>query len=126
MEENFNSKEELNEEALSKEEILARSRRENEKNGDEREQGKRLLSRNIGFMVTILACAIAMIVRVCLEDTIPFELMAIIFTGLFAQNTAELFFTTNKKLKALTLLVSAVSFAAAILYWVEWGLSFAG
>ena len=114
------------EEQLSKEEILARSRRENEKNGDEREQGKRLLSRNIGFMATVLACAVALIVRVCLEDTVPYELMAIIFTGLFAQNAAEAFFTANKRLKWLAIFVAVLSVGVATLYWVQFGLQLAG
>ena len=46
--------------------------------------------------------------------------------GLVAQNAVELFITTNKKLKVLSLIVTAVGLAAAILYWVEWGLSLAG
>ncbi len=128
MEENFNSEENQNTEepALSKEEVLARSRKENGINGDEREQGRRLWSKYVGFMATVLACAVVLFVRICTEDTVPYDLMAIIFTGLVAQNAVELFITTNKKLKVLSLIVTAVGLAAAILYWVEWGLSLAG
>ncbi len=114
------------EQTLSKEEILERSRTENEKNGDEREQSRKLWSKYVGFMATVLACAVVLFVRVCTEDTVPYDLMAIIFTGLVAQNAVELFVTTNKKLKVLSLIVTAVGLAAAILYWVEWGMSLAG
>ncbi len=133
MEENNNSEEELNNEeewnaedpALSKEEILARSRREN-KSGDEREQSRRMWSKYAGFAAMVLACAVVLFVRICTEDTVPYDLMAIIFTGLVAQNSVELFVTTNKTLKALSLMATVVGLAAAILYWVEWGMFLAG
>lgn len=114
------------ERALSKEEILARSRKENEKNGDERERGRRLWTRNIGFMATMLACAVALIVRVCMEEHNAYDLMAIIFTGLAAQNIAEAFITENKKLKALSIFVAVLSIGVAALYWAQFGLRLAG
>ncbi len=118
--------EERDEEQLSKEEILARSRKENEKSGDERERGRRLWTKNVGFMATVLACAVALIVRVCFEDDVPYEIMAIILTGLAAQNITETFITENRKLKAFTFGVAVISIGVAILYWVEFGLQLAG
>lgn len=129
MKEKFENEEEKfgrEEPTLSKEEILARSRKENEMSGDERERGRRLWTRNIGFLATVLACAVALIVRVCFEDAVPYELMAVIFTGLAAQNIAEAFITENKKLKALAIIVAVLSLGVAILYWVEFGLHLAG
>ncbi len=128
MEENFNSEEELNAEepALSKEEILARSRKENERCGDEREQGRKLRAKYLGFVAVVLACGVVMMVRLLTEDVVPYDLMAIMLTGLVAQNTVELFVTTNKTLRAVSIVAEIVVLAAAIMYWVEWGLSLAG
>ena len=113
------------EQPLSKEEILALSRRENEKSGDEREQGRRLLARSLGFAACVIACGVAIIVRACMGD-LAYDLPAVIFTGVAAQNAAEAFYTTNKKLKWLAIFVAVLAVGVAILYWVQFGLQLAG
>ena len=131
MEENFNTEELNNEEgsnteepALSKEEVLARSRKENS-SGDEREQGRRLWSRSLGFAACVIACGVAIIVRACMGD-LAYDLPAVIFTGVAAQNAAEAFYTANKKLKWLAIFVAVLSVGVATLYWVQFGLQLAG
>ncbi len=127
MEENFNREEKLNAEepTLSKEEILQRSRKENEKNGDEREQNHRLRAKYLGFAACVIACGVAIIVRACMGD-LAYDLPAVIFTGVAAQNASEAFFTTNKKVKWLTIFVAVLAVGVAILYWVQFGLQLAG
>ncbi len=126
MEENFNNVEQSSEEpVLSKEEILQRSRKENEKNGDEREQNRRLLAKYLGFAACMIACGVAIIVRACMGD-LAYDLPAVIFTGVAAQNAAEAFFTANKRLKWLAIFVAVLSVGVAILYWVQFGLQLAG
>ncbi len=127
MEENFNSEENKNAEepVLSKEEILQRSRKENEKNGDEREQNRRLRAKYLGFAACMIACGVAIIVRACMGD-LAYDLPAVIFTGVAAQNAVEAFYTTNKKVKWLTIFVAVLSVGVAILYWVQFGLQLAG
>ena len=126
MEENFNREAQSSEEpVLSKEEILQRSRKENEKNGDEREQNRRLRAKYLGFAACMIACGVAIIVRACMGD-LAYDLPAVIFTGVAAQNAAEAFFTGNKKFKWLAILVAVLSVGVAVLYWVQFGLQLAG
>ena len=80
----------------------------------------------LGFVAVVLACGVVMMVRLLTEDVVPYDLMAIMLTGLVAQNTVELFVTTNKTLRAVSIVAEIVVLAAAIMYWVEWGLSLAG
>ena len=125
MEEENRETAETNETQLSPEEIVARAKRENEKLGDERQRGRMAWGNYAGFIATTLAAAIVLLVEVCVGDRLPAEIYVILFSGIAAQNIAQAC-VCAKKLRAVSIVTSALITACAVLYWVMWILELCG
>lgn len=129
MEENENKPVEVTEEAqqdtqgLSREEILAMSRKEN-KNGDEREAQSYKTGLQLAYGVGMLFLGIVMLVRVILEDKIPADLW-ICFTAMMA--TLGLYYgIKTAKYRALFLTMGVLGALSCILFTVMWILELCG
>ncbi len=122
MEENHQTEEN---ETLTAEEILARAKKENEKLGDERQRGRMLWGNYAGFLATTLACVIVMLVTTFVSGTVPTGLMAILFTGIAAQNIAQAC-VCRRKVRVVSAVCAALITLGAAIYWVLWILELCG
>ena len=122
MEENHQTEEN---ETLSPEEILERAKKENEKLGDERQRGRMLLGNYAGFLATTLACVIVMLVTTFINGVVPTGIMAILFTGIAAQNIAQAC-VSGKKVRVVSAVCAALITVGATIYWVLWILELCG
>ena len=122
MEENHQTEEN---ETLSPEEILERAKKENEKLGDERQRGRMLWGNYAGFLATTLAYVIVMLVTTFVNGEVPIGLMAILFTGIAAQNIAQAC-VSGKKVRAVSAVCAALITIGAAIYWVLWILELCG
>ncbi len=110
---------------LSPEEILERAKKENEKLGDERQRGRMQWGNYAGFLATTLACVIVMLVTTFVNGEVPIGLMAILFTGIAAQNIAQACVYRNK-MHVVSAVCAALITAGAAIYWVLWILELCG
>lgn len=110
---------------LTPEEILARAKKENEKLGDERQRGRMLWGNYAGFIAVTLACVIVMLVTTFVSGTVPTGLMAILFTGIAAQNIAQAC-VSRKKVRVVSAVCAALVTLGAAIYWVLWILELCG
>ena len=122
MEENHQTEEN---ETLSAEEILERAKKENEKLGDERQRGRMQWGNYAGFLATTLACVIVMLVTTFVNGEVPMGLMAILFTGIAAQNIAQAC-VSRKKVRTVSAVCAALITIGAAIYWVLWILELCG
>ena len=115
---------------LSAEEILERAKRENEKLGDERQRGRLLWGNYAGFIATTLACVIVMLVTTFVNGEVPTGIMAILFTGIAAQNIAQACVyracVSGKKVRVASAVCAALITIGAAIYWVLWILELCG
>ena len=110
---------------LSPEEILERAKKENEKLGDERQRGRMQWGNYAGFLATTLACVIVMLVTTFVNGEVPMGLMAILFTGIAAQNIAQAC-VSGKKVRTVSAVCAALITVGALIYWVLWILELCG
>ena len=120
-----NEKTTAEESELSAEEILERAKKENEKLGDERQRGRMLWGNYAGFLATTLACVIVMLVMTFVNGEVPTGLMAILFTGVAAQNIAQAC-VSGKKVRTVSAVCAALITTGAAIYWVLWILELCG
>ena len=104
--------------ALSKEDILERSRKENEKAGDEREQQLRQYGIAIGSIVGMVLLLVVYIVDAVVLDKNSFELIGI----MLAINGFNLLWQGiyGKKFKVMFMIVGIMNFAMSIAFFVMW------
>ena len=115
---------------LSPEEILERAKKENEKLGDERQRGRMQWGNYAGFLATTLACVIVMLVTTFVNGEVPIGLMAILFTGIAAQNIAQACVyracVSGKKVRVASAVCAALITVGAAIYWALWILELCG
>ena len=115
-----------NTEALSKEDILERSRKENQKNGDEREQARWQFVSVCGYAGALLAAIVLMILFYAKDfDGIVIQGINLIFAtagGAMLCCTA----IVAKRNKKLFLTLAIVEILACIMLWVFFALELAG
>ena len=104
---------------LSPEEILERAKKENEKNGDERERGKIQWCNYAGYVAIALSCVVVMIVLTVINGKAPTAVMASLFTGIAAQTVVQAC-VCRKKVRVVSAVCAALITAGALLYWALW------
>ena len=114
------------EEALSTEEILVRAKKENEKNGDERQRSQMQWGNYAGFIGMELACVIIMFSKIFTGNEFSPEFFCIMFTGVAAQNIVQACVNKNKKTKVVFIVCAALITAGALIMWVFWILGLCG
>ena len=110
---------------LSAEEILERAKKENEKLGDERQRSRMQWGNYAGFVATALSCVIVMLVTTFVNGEVPTGLIAILFTGIAAQNIVQACISRNK-VRVISAVCAALITASAAIYWVMWILELCG
>lgn len=103
---------------LSKEDILAASRKEN-KNGDERERQGMLTAQSLAMSVGLLVVAIVMLVSTFVKGKIPFEIMMIYTSILTTQSIVNA--VKMSKLRVLYIfsgVTIGLGFIASALFWI--------
>ncbi len=127
MEENEEKIPETGEEkALSTEEILVRAKKENEKNGDERQRSQMQWANYAGFIGMELACVIIMFSKIFTGNEFSPEFFCIMFTGVAAQNIVQACVNKNKKTKVVFIVCAALITAGALIMWIFWILGLCG
>ena len=116
------------EKELSKEEILARSRRENEKNGDEREQTKRKWVTYSGYLAIIITVAVIEFCYIMLHqgEAFFYPLNVLLGTSMSAQTTCQAIVMKKGRGKTISIVCAVLLIAATIALWVLFALSLAG
>lgn len=111
---------------LNREEVLRRSREEN-KNGDERELRNYKWGMMFAYGVGIILTSVIYLVSVCVLDRIPYELSAILF-GMMAANDIAIgvAYGRKKKLRIFYLCVGIFIALVAVYMLVMWGLQLGG
>ena len=110
---------------LTREEILARAKREN-KDGDERQRSQMQWGNYAGFIAMEFACVVIMFTQIFLRDKFRPEFFCIMFTGVAAQNIVQACVNKNKKTKTVFIVCAALITAATVLYWAFWVLGLCG
>ncbi len=108
---------------LSREEILAASRKEN-KDGDEREQQTYNRATSLGYGVGMILLAIVMLVSVIVEDKIPAELW-MCYSAVWATSGLYYGIRTSKH-KWLFLASGIIGIIACVFFTVFWILQLCG
>ena len=118
----------MEERSLSKEEILEKSRRENEKNGDEREQAKWKWTVWSGYLAMILAVFVLVVCCVVFHkgEALLYPLFALTGTGMSAQTTCQAVIMKKGKGKTVSIVCAVLLIAATVALWVLFALSLAG
>ncbi len=118
----------MEEKELSKDEILERSRKENEKNGDEREQAKWKWVTYSGYLATVIAIVILMWCYILLHKAEEFfyPLYVLLGTGMSAQTTCQAIVMKKGKGKTISIVCAVLLIAVTIAMWVLFALSLAG
>ena len=116
------------EQTLSKEEILARSRKENEKNGDEREQAKWKWVTYSGYLAMIITVVVIEFCYILLHQAEPFfyPIYVLLGTGMSAQTTCQAVVMKKGRGKTISIVCAVVLIAVTIALWVLFALSLAG
>ena len=116
------------EQTLSKEEILARSRKENEKNGDEREQAKWKWVTYSGYLAMIITVVVIEFCYILLHQAEPFfyPIYVLLGTGMSAQTTCQAVVMKKGRGKTISVVCAALLIAVTIALWVLFALSLAG
>ena len=110
-------------EALTKEQILERSRKENSKNGDERQRDRQKFIPFVGFIAGVISLFVVEIIYIVLGKPVS-HLLAIMSTMLAAQSICQA--CVFKRLKMLFIVCAIVTALAAIMQWISFGLQLAG
>lgn len=103
---------------LSKEDILAASRKEN-KNGDERERQGMLTANSLAMSISLLVVAIVLIVSMFVKGEIPFEIMMIYTSILTTQSIVNA--VKMSKLRVLYIfsgVTIGLGFIAFTVFWI--------
>ncbi len=116
------------EQPLSKEEILARSRKENEKSGDEREQAKWKWVTYCGYLATVIAIVIILFCYILLHkgEEFFYPIYVLLGTSMSAQTTCQAVVMKKGKGKTITTVCAALLIPVTIAMWVLFALSLAG
>ncbi len=116
------------EQTLSKEEILARSRKENEKNGDEREQTKWKWVTYSGYLAMIITVVVIEFCYILLHQAEPFfyPIYVLLGTGMSAQTTCQAVVMKKGRGKTISVVCAVLLIAVTIALWVLFALSLAG
>ncbi len=117
---------EIEQTELSPEEILERAKKENEKNGDERQRSQMQWANYAGFIAMELACVIIMFSKIFMSDKFSPEFFCIMFTGIAAQNIVQACVNKNKKTKTVFIVCAALVAAGTVIMWTFWILGLCG
>lgn len=126
MEENRKVCEGTEEKALSREEILARAKNENKKNGDERQRGRMQWGNYAGFIAMEFACVVVMFAKIFTEEKFSPEIYGILFTGLAAQNIVQACVCTSKKQRIAFIVCAVLITLGTAVMWTFWILGLCG
>ncbi len=113
---------------LSKEEILARSRKENEKAGDEREQAKWKWVTYVGYLATIITVVIIEFCYILLhqDEAFFYPIYVLLGTSMSAQTTCQAVVMKKGRGKTISIVCAVLLIAVTIALWVLFALSLAG
>ena len=116
------------EQPLSKEEILARSRKENERSGDEREQARWKWVTYSGYLATIITVVAIEFCYILLHRAQEFfyPIYVLLGTSMSAQTTCQAVVMKKGKGKTISIVCAAVLIVVTIALWVLFALSLAG
>ncbi len=116
------------EQTLSKEEILERSRKENEKNGDEREQTKWKWVTYSGYLAMIITVVVIEFCYILLHRAEEFfyPVYVLLGTAMSAQTTCQAVVMKKGRGKTISIVCAVLLIAVTIALWVLFALSLAG
>ena len=128
MEEEHEQIAENGEQTLSKEEILARSRKENEKNGDEREQARWKWVTYSGYLATIITVVVIEFCYILLHqgEAFFYPIYVLLGTSMSAQTTCQAVVMKKGKGKIISIVCAVLLIAVTIALWVLFALSLVG
>ena len=114
--------------SLSKEEILARSRKENEKNGDEREQTRWKWVTYSGYLATLITVVVIEFCYILLhqDEAFFYPIYVLLGTSMSAQTTCQAIVMKKGKGKTISIVCAVLLIAVTIALWVLFALSLAG
>lgn len=123
--ENLTEAEEVEEKttALTKEEILAKSREEN-KSGDEREKQQYSIANSLGFSIGLMLAGIVVIISVICTDRLPVEVMFVVAAMQSVQ--AILIGVKVRRQRKLYLTVGIVECVMSVVFLILWILELCG
>ena len=116
------------EQTLSKEEILERSRKENEKNGDEREQTKWKWVTYSGYLATIITVVVIEFCYILLrqDEVFFYPIYVLLGTSMSAQTTCQAVVMKKGRGKTISIVCAVLLIAVTIALWVLFILSLFG
>ena len=116
------------EQTLSKEEILARSRKENEKSGDEREQAKWKWVTYSGYLATIITVVVIEFCYILLrqDEVFFYPIYVLLGTSMSAQTTCQAVVMKKGRGKTISIVCAVLLIAITVAFWVLFALSLAG
>ena len=116
------------EQTLSKEEILARSRKENEKSGDEREQAKWKWVTYSGYLATIITVVVIEFCYILLrqDEVFFYPIYVLLGTSMSAQTTCQAVVMKKGRGKTISIVCAVLLIAVTVALWVLFALSLAG
>ena len=109
--------------ALTKEEILAKSREEN-KSGDEREKQQYAIANSLGFSVGLMLAGIVVLISVICTDRLPVEVMFVVTAMQSVQ--ALLIGVKVRRQRKLYLSVGIVECVLSVVFLILWILELCG
>ena len=123
--ENLTEAEEVEEKttALTKEEILAKSREEN-KGGDEREKQQYSIANSLGFGIGLMLAGIVVLISVICTDRLPSEVMFVVLAMESAQ--ALVIGAKNRRQRKLFLPIGIIECILSVVFLVLWILELCG
>ncbi len=113
---------------LSKEEILERSRKENEKSGDEREQAKWKWVTYCGYLATIITVVVIEFCYILLrqDEVFFYPIYVLLGTSMSAQTTCQAVVMKKGRGKTISIVCAVLLIAVTVALWVLFALSLAG
>ncbi len=116
------------ERTLSKEEVLARSRKENAKSGDEREQAKWKWVTYSGYLAMIITVVVIEFCYILLHrgEAFFYPIYVLLGTSMSAQTTCQAVVMKKGRGKTISIVCAVLLIAVTIALWVLFALSLAG
>lgn len=108
--------------ALTKEEILAKSREEN-KNGDEREKQQNSIANSLGFSVGLMLAGIVVIISVICTERLPVEVMFVVTA---MQSVQAILIGVKVRQRKLDLTIGIVEGVLSAVFLILWILELCG
>lgn len=108
--------------ALTKEEILAKSREEN-KSGDEREKQQYSIANSLGFSIGLMLAGIVVLISVICTDRLPVEVMFVVAA---MQSVQAILIGVKVRQRKLYLTVGIVEGVLSAVFLILWILELCG